>query len=217
MIRTIILSLLLVSVFSCKNKSYQTLEDNLHATISSKIDTLNVSLSELENKKKKKGQILNFKKARRLYKKMEPFIEYYFQGHSRRINGPALPEIKTDDNMVFDASGFQVIEEVIYSDTVDLKELKKQIQILKTDLDLVKQNIKDLPIQNHHFYELLQHQIIRIAALGITGFDSPVALNSIEEANYSVEGIEEFYNLYCDINNQTINENLIDLLKQANQ
>ena len=217
MIRTIILSLLLVSIFSCKNKSYQTLEDNLHATISSKIDTLNVSLSELENSKDQKEQILNFKKSRRLYKKMEPFIEYYFQGHSRRINGPALPEIKTDDNMVFDASGFQVIEEIVYSDTVDLKELKEQIQILKTDLDLVKQNFKDLPIQNHHFYELMQHQIIRIAALGITGFDSPVALNSIEEAKSSVEGIQEFYNLYCEINNQTINENLIELFGKAKQ
>jgi cytochrome c peroxidase len=190
MIRTIILSLLLVSIFSCNNKSYQTLENNLHASISKKIDTLNLSLSELENSKDQKDQILNFKKSRRLYKKMEPFVEYYFQGLSRRINGPALPEIKTDDNMVNDASGFQVIEELIYSDTIDLKELKKQVLILKTDLNFIKQNFKDLPVQNHHFYELMQHQIIRIAALGITGFDSPVAFNSIEEANSSLEGIE---------------------------
>jgi cytochrome c peroxidase len=148
---------------------------------------------------------------------MEPFVEYYFQGLSRRINGPALPEIKTDDNMVNDASGFQVIEELIYSDTIDLKELKKQVLILKSDLNFIKQNFKDLPVQDHHFYELMQHQIIRIAALGITGFDSPVSFNSIEEANSSLEGIEEFYNMYCEINNQTINENLIELFDKGKQ
>jgi len=217
MIRTIILSLLLVSIFSCNNKSHKTLENNLHTSISKKIDTLNLCLSELENSKDQKDQILNFKKSRRLYKKMEPFVEYYFQGLSRRINGPALPEIKTDDNMVNDASGFQVIEELIYSDTIDLKELKKQVLILKTDLNFIKQNFKDLPVQNHHFYELMQHQIIRIAALGITGFDSPVAFNSIEEANSSLEGIEEFYNMYCEINNQTINQNLIELFEKGKQ
>ena len=95
--------------------------------------------------------------------------------------------------------------------------MKKQIQILKTDLSFIKQNLKDLPIQEHHFYELMQHQLIRIAALGITGFDSPVAFNSIEEANFSIEGIEAFYILYCEINNQTINKNLIELFKKAKQ
>jgi cytochrome c peroxidase len=100
---------------------------------------------------------------------------------------------------------------------VDLKELKKQVHILITDLKFMQKNIKDLPIQNHHFYELIQHQIIRIAALGITGFDSPVAFNSIEEANSSIEGIEEFYVLYCEINNQSIQKNVIELFRKAKQ
>jgi hypothetical protein len=68
--------------------------------------------------------------------------------------------------------------------------LKKQVNILKTDLKFVKQNFKDLPIQNHHFYELMQHQIIRIATLGVTGFDSPVAFNSVEEAIEKVKSLD---------------------------
>jgi cytochrome c peroxidase len=70
-----------------------------------------------------------------------------------------------------------------------LDELKIQVRILKTDLKFIQQNFKDLPIQNHHFYELMQHQIIRIAALGITGFDSPVAFNSIDEDTLKVSFI----------------------------
>jgi cytochrome c peroxidase len=215
MIRATFLSLLLLSLFSCKDKEYQTLESELHRSISVKIDTLNIALTKMENTKNEKELRLNFKKTRQQYKKIEPFVEYYFQGLSRRINGPALPEIKTDDNVVNEAAGFQVIEEIIFGDSINLGELKKQLHVLKTDLKFIGQNFKDLPIQNHHFYELMQHQIIRIAAQGITGFDSPVAFNSIDEAKYAIEGIEEFYFEYCKINNQTINSDVIDLSKKA--
>lgn len=213
--KTIILSFLIFSLFSCVNKEYLTLDKKLYATIATKIDTLNAALTEIEKTKDEKELMLKFKKTRKEYKKIEPFVEYYFQGLSRRINGPALPEVKTDDNIVNDASGFQVIEEIIFSGDVDLKELQKQVRILKTDLKFMQENIKDLPIQNHHFYELMQHQIIRIAAQGITGFDSPVAFNSITEAKNAIEGIEEFYLIYCETNNQEIDADIIKLSKNA--
>jgi cytochrome c peroxidase len=215
MTRIIILLICLLALFSCQDKEYQSLESKLHSTISEKIDTLTVVLTDMEKIEDPKKLILCFNKNRKEYKKIEPFVEYYFQGLSRRINGPALPEIKTDDNIVNDAAGFQVIEEIVFSDSIDFVELKKQVRILKTDLKFVKQNFKDLPIQNHHFYELMQHQIIRIAALGITGFDSPVAFNSISEAKYAIDGIEEFYLLYCKINKKTINAELIQLSEKA--
>jgi len=211
MIRNILLTLLSLTIFSCRDsKEYQNLEQELHVAVSKKIDTLNNDLSKLENSKNKNELILIFNQTRKEYKKLEPFVEYYFQGLSRRINGPALPEIKTDDNIVNDASGFQVIEEVIYNDEIDRSELIKQVRILKTDLKFIQKNFKDLPVQNHHFYELYQHQIIRIATLGITGFDSPVAFNSIPEAKYAIEGIEDFYKVYCKINNKKVNNDLIN-------
>lgn len=215
--KTIILSFFILSLFSCVNKDYQSLEKKLHTTVSIKIDSISTTLSEIEKEKDKKKLILKFKKARKQYKKIESFVEYYFQGLSRRINGPALPEIKTDDNIVNDATGFQVIEEIIFSDDIDLNDLKKQVSILKTDLKFIQQNFKDLPVQNHHFYELMQHQIIRIAAQGITGFDSPVAFNSIEEAENAIDGIEEFYVLYCETNQQEIDAVIIKLSKKAKQ
>jgi len=213
--KTIILSFVIASLFSCVDKKYQNLEQKIQTTISIKIDTLVSGLTEIENAKDENGLIQKFKKTRKEYKKIEPFIEYYFQGFSRRINGPALPEINIDDNIINDATGFQVIEEIIFNDVVDLNELKKQVRILKTDLKFIKQNFKDLPVQNHHFYELIQHQIIRVAAQGITGFDSPVAFNSINEAKNTIEGIEEFYLLFCESNDQEINSEIINLSKKA--
>jgi len=187
--------------------AYSSLEDN--------IDSLIVVLHNLESVNDNNKLKTIFSVSRKRYKKLEPFIEYYYQGLTRRINGPALPEIKTDDNMVNDPSGFQVIEEIIYADTIDLNELKKQTRILTTDLLFVKKTIKDLPIQDHHFYELVQHQIIRIAALGITGFDSPVAFQSIEEAKFSLEGINAWYRLYGQTKGISLNKQLINQINGA--
>ncbi len=207
--------IVLASFFSCLNNKQETLESKLHSVVFNKIDSLCVTLTSFEKIKDKKNLIINFKKSRQEYKKIECFVEYYFQGLSRRVNGPALPEVKTDDNVVNDATGFQVIEEIVFSDTIDHIELKKQVNILKNDLKFVQQNFKDLPVQNHHFYELIQHQIIRITALGITGFDSPVAFNSLDEANSSMQGIEEFYHMYCQINNQKVNNYFLQLSTKA--
>jgi cytochrome c peroxidase len=215
MIKKILILFVLLSLFACKDKEYESLEHSFHSIVQLKVDSLNLSLESLENEKDIAILKKNFKNSRKHYKVIEPFVEYYFQGFSRRINGPALPEIKTDDNVVNEPTGFQVIEELIYSDSLDLSQLNKEIKILKADLSFVKQNIKDLPIQNHHFYELIQHQIIRIATLGITGFDSPVAFHSIDEAKYSIEGIQELYLKYCEINNEAINSTFIKLSKEA--
>lgn len=215
MIKKILILFVLLSLFACKDKEYESLEHSFHSIVQQKVDSLNLSLESLENEKDIAILKENFKNSRKHYKVIEPFVEYYFQGFSRRINGPALPEIKTDDNVVNEPTGFQVIEELIYSDSLDLSQLNKEIKILKADLLFVKQNIKDLPIQNHHFYELIQHQIIRIATLGITGFDSPVAFHSIDEAKYSIEGIQELYMKYCEINKEAINSTFIKLSKEA--
>ena len=208
--------LLMLIIYSCSSKYDQSLEEKLRIVISQKIDSLNVLLTELEMMKHKDSAIVSFTNNRKLYKGIEPFIEYYFQGLSRRINGPALAEIKTDDNVVVEATGFQVIEELIYSsDSINFDELARQVRLLKTDLKFAQKNFNDLPILNHHLYELLQHQIIRIATLGITGFDSPVAFNSIEEANYAIEAIKEYYITFCKFNKKKSNANLSELLQSA--
>jgi cytochrome c peroxidase len=193
--------LIAISLFSCAKKEPLCIEDSLKITVNNQIDSLNIILIRLSKCTKKDSAKIQFSKSRAIYKKTEPFVEYYFQGFSRRINGPALPDVKIDDNVVNDPTGFQLIEEVIFSDDeLDLAKLRSEIEILKTDLLFVKNNLKDFPIQNHHLYELLQHQIIRTATMGITGFDSPVAFLSIKETNYSLEGIQHYFTIFCKKN-----------------
>ena len=201
--------------FACINLNQKSFDKTAYSLIEKNIDSIIGIISKTEGVSDKNTLIKIFSDSRKNYKKIEPFVEYYYQGLTRRINGPALPEIKTDDNMINDPSGFQVIEEIIYNDNVDLNELSKQTKILNTDLLFIKKTIKDLPIQDHHFYELVQHQIIRIATLGITGFDSPVAFQSVKEAGFTLEGINEWYRLFCSIKNKNVNKQLINQINDA--
>lgn len=210
------LLLVAASIFSCTNKETPTLEDELKTNVYRQIDSLNTALIQLSKCVKKDAAKIQFSKCRAVYKKTEPFVEYYFQGFSRRINGPALPDVKIDDNVVNQPTGFQVIEELIFSkENLDQAKLKSEIEILKTDLLFVKNNLKDFPIQNHHLHELLQHQIIRNATMGITGFDSPAAFLSIQETNNSLEGIQENFVVFCKKNEVKNKEKCIQLISES--
>jgi cytochrome c peroxidase len=214
--KKILIALLCVlTFFACLNNAEKPFSEVSYAIVKNNIDTIIVNLQRVEKVSNADSLKSIFVSSRKSYKKLEPIIEYYYQGLSRRINGPALPEIKTDDNIVNDATGFQVIEEIIYSDSLDLVELNKQAKILTTDLLFVKKTIQDMPMQDHHFYEMMQHQIIRIAALGITGFDSPVAFESIQEAGYALEGIREWYNAYCKSKNKKAQQSIIVEINKA--
>jgi len=213
--RVLILSFAALCFCACENNNSNSLDNTLHRIVESRIDTLNATLKGFENAIDKEKIRSCFTNSRNQYKKIEAFVEYYFQGLSRRINGPALPEIETDDNVVNPATGFQVLEEIVYSDSIDVGKLKKEAKILTTDLLFIRQNFMSLPVQDHHVYELIQHQIIRIATLGITGFDSPVALRSIEEAKYSLEGIMEAYQQYCEVREKQSRHDFNRLVQQA--
>ena len=213
--KVVVYILSLVFFIACLNMKQESFDKAALLSLENNIDTI-IALLKSSDRLVEKDKLQElFSSSRKNYKKVEPFVEYYFQGLTRRINGPALPEIKTDDNMINDPSGFQVIEEIIYSDTVDLVDLKKQTKILTTDLLFIKNTMKEMPIQEHHFYELIQHQIIRIAALGITGFDSPVSFQSIQEAAFTLDGINEWYLLYCNIKGKKVNQQLTSLFKNA--
>jgi cytochrome c peroxidase len=208
--------LIAFSFFSCSKKETITLEDIVKTTLNQQIDSVNTALLQLSKCTNKDAAKIQFSNCRAIYKKTEPFVEYYFQGFSRRINGPALDEIKIDDNIVNDPTGFQVIEEMIFSGgDLDSKKFKSEIEILKTDFLFVKNNLKDFPIQNHHLYELLQHQLIRNATMGITGFDSPVAFQSIKETNSSLEGIQHYFTIFCQNNKVNNKEKCIQILSDS--
>ena len=185
-------------------------------------DSLLQQLSKLEMMLNNKTPIAElrsqFAECRLTYKKIEGVTEYYFQGLVKRINGSALPDIKPEDGQVWPPHGFQVMEQYIFGEWNDsfVNEITNEIRMLQTDLRFVKTNMEHHAILPHHLQEIIQHQFIRIATLGISGFDAPVSKLSIKETEYALQGILSLASAYSNESNKIEDEREVLLDKAIN-
>lgn len=135
---------------------------------------------------------LAFNEARLSYKKIEWAVEYFAPDPARFINGPALDELEVAENTFLPPNGFQVIEELIYPDypIENKEELIRKIKILNGNLKQLEQHFSAISISNSHVMDASKMEVTRILALGITGFDSPIAFQSIPEAAVSLQSLK---------------------------
>ncbi|MCW2118924.1 cytochrome-c peroxidase [Flavobacterium sp. 7A] len=147
-----------------------------------------------------------FNTAHQSYKNIEALSEYYFPEVSKSINGPALAEFEENDNKIIDPQGFQVIEEMLYPkyDLTTQKELLQQIAILSGNLIRLEKIASTNELTDAHLFDALRLEMFRIITMGITGFDSPIAQQSIPEATASLQSIANYYQTYTqDTNDET--------------
>ena len=132
-----------------------------------------------------------FNTTRLSYKKIEWAVEYFTPDPARFINGPALDELEVAENTFLPPSGFQVIEELIFPNyPIENKtKLIRSLKILNGNLKQIQQHFGAITISNSHILDASKMEVNRILALGITGFDSPIALQSIPEAKNSLSSI----------------------------
>lgn len=187
--------LLLCSFFSCEKK------ENTHSLISSNF-TQNVTeliqevnqLKALVASDAKLSTIQNqFLKARNSYKKLEWMSEYYYPTVSKSINGPAIPEFEENDGITVPPEGFQVIEEFLFPkyDVATKSDLEMEIGVLRSNLNRLQKVSEQTTLADTYIFDALRLSVFRMITLGITGFDSPVALHSIPEAKVVLESIAE--------------------------
>ena len=139
-----------------------------------------------------------FLKAHEQYKTIELLSEYYFPSVTKAVNGPAIPEFEENDGKVIAPEGFQVIEELLFPtyETRSKEELLKQIGILTANLKRIASIAKTNTLTDSHVFDAMRLEIFRIITLGITGFDSPVAKNSIPEVIPALQTIQRYYTVY---------------------
>jgi cytochrome c peroxidase len=171
------------------------------------IATLNhtkVALQEFEFNIKKKASRVElqkaFLKARNSYKKSAIFVDYFNPYETKQINAPALPR-HFDDNYtkIIAPQGFQLIEEILFTTTtkIDYNGLNiatQKIQSIYNSLSQ-EQNI-DYKLRQELVWEAIQSALVRLISLGITGYDSPIALNSLPECKASLESIKNIIPFY---------------------
>jgi cytochrome c peroxidase len=139
-----------------------------------------------------------FLEAHQTYKKVEMLSEYYAPAVSKSINGPAIPEFEENDKVTVPPEGFQIIEELVFPryNKKSKKELLQELGILSANLIRLEKVSNSNELTDAHVFDAMRLQVYRIITLGITGFDSPVVLNSLPEATVSLETIERYYRIY---------------------
>ena len=143
-----------------------------------------------------------FLKSREWYKRVEPMLIAYDYENYVSMNAPNLLKVEIDDHQdvkIQNPKSYQVLEELLYSeDGFSNKELNFVLTYLKVRLPFVRKNHILISQRDRHHLKMIRDAIINIVTKGITGFDSPMLTNSLNEAIYNYESIQKVLDIYKD-------------------
>lgn len=202
----VIMCLFLVSIIGCKQEkatSYSKLDNQalvakVQEYYSKRLDDCILSLEEINVVDEVSEKLNKYKLARREFKLIEPILAFADKENYKSLNAPNILKVEEEDAMdikIRAPFGFQVIEELLNEDEVDVAEVGSIIKKTVSRLKLIAAN-NTLYLKKHHVLWLLRDQIARIALVGITGFDSPVLEQSLLEAKTNYETLLFIINTY---------------------
>ena len=129
--------------------------------------------------------------TRYAFKKVEYLMEYYDpSGIKQLINGAPLPKVeqKVADLNVLEPKGLQVLDEIVFSE--DVADVAKSLNLI-IDLESAYEGMRNyhhrIKLSHRHIFEAARQEIIRVATLGITGFDTPGSANGLRESKVALE------------------------------
>lgn len=140
--------------------------------------------------------------CRNQFKKIELLFEYLDgAGTKQRINGAPLPktEQKVSELVVLQPKGLQILDELTFEDEIDRDQITKLLKTLKTDYTFMQAYQEHIIIQHYQVFEAARIALIRIFALGVTGFDTPGSVNAMEEAAITLESLASTLSHYISL------------------
>lgn len=141
-----------------------------------------------------------FLKARIAYKRTEILAEYFMPTTVRLINGPPLDEIETEENAVFEPGGLQVAESLIYPSVSNenISELKRELQKLLVGCNRMEKLWDEMAFTEAHIFDASKMEVFRIITLSISGFDTPLAKNAVNESVAALESVNNYLSFYSN-------------------
>ncbi len=222
-ISCIIVGVLLLSFHSAQNDTAkEKIKEYYHTQftdLSEKINTLKKSVTQGQNEKIIQQ---NFLQARLSYKHIELFIEYYLELDAPKFNGLAIDFIEEEDpEALQEPQGFQMIESFIYPhyNRSKKKDLLNYIDKLLSISNGIGNN-KMVFEPDDYIPDAVTEELYRIIALGISGFDSPIAQISVQETYASLSSVQFVIQSFKDeIKEKNIDgfSNAMQLLDEAKQ
>jgi len=208
-----------LALLSCK-KTKEVPEKAIAKTLVIQIDSFAVLLRQsqhaLKSARASEKQLQQlFLQTRLSYKKFEWAAEYFTPNITRFVNGPPVPEVEVRGGMVLAPEGLQVIEGYLFPryDPSKKKEILQQLALLQIDCSRYKVYFNNIDLLNWQIFDAAKLEVFRVLTLGITGFDNPLTLKSMQEAEVSLESLRTVSTYYPDKKNST---DLADKINAAN-
>ena len=184
-----IASLFLSFILKQESSAEEKLRLNINSIYQKHIQNCLNALSLINSKQGIDEKQIAYLEARKQFKHLEPIIAYTSNEIYESLNQANIIGVEELGNQKFeieDAFGFQVIEELLYSGEANHDI---DLNVKKTSLLLNELKKDELQLSKDELLDLIRHQIIRVATLGITGFDSPEK-QSLQESIYTYKTIK---------------------------
>ncbi|WP_206052125.1 cytochrome-c peroxidase [Nonlabens xiamenensis] len=142
-----------------------------------------------------------YHQARAKFKEMEPVLSFHDINNYASLNAPNILKVEEEDQTdikIREAKSFQSLEEEIYADQPDLERIHSAAEFIASRLELIKITTDLSHYKPYHILWLVRKQLVRTATTGVTGFDSPVLENSLEDAVLAFAKAEYYLFLYED-------------------
>jgi cytochrome c peroxidase len=185
-----------VSVNKSPAKSVKTSYLNNLDSFTQQVRLLQTAL-HTGNVKEMQGQFL---KTRTSFKKIETVIEYFFDSYATVLNGPPIPffEEREAYKLENEPLGMQVIEGYIFPkyDTTNKSALQYQVNEMLRHLFTLPGVNEPFEFNDANIFDAFIEEMYRVSALGLSGFDSQTAQNSLPECNASLKGLQQLLMYY---------------------
>ncbi|WP_075591042.1 cytochrome-c peroxidase [Labilibacter marinus] len=200
------LILALLFLISCKTPTtqksgFKKLQNLYAANLQASISYLDSVKTEIDLHK----QQAHYLNARYAFKKTEPILSFVDKENYSFLNQSPFIKVYDEDATdikVMKASGFQVLEELIYADSINYNEITHHTELISNRLKLIKSYSTVIDYQPHHIIWMLKQSIVQIALTGLSGYDSPILANSLNESQVVYKANMEY--LKCFESHSTI-------------
>lgn len=155
------------------------------------------------------------------YKRFEYLITHFDnQAVKIHLNGAPLPVpvYENGQAITVEPKGLQVIDEMVFEDEVNLKELQDLVLKMRTVIDDIADFESNRYIDESHILIAMREQIIRIITLGLSGYDTPGSLNAIPEAEASLSQMLSnfrYFSTFVNDDNDIIYKEVISAFEKS--
>lgn len=197
----VVAGLVLFNFNRFKQPPEKVIAQNVLAQIDDFIDVKNSLLAEAkQDHPDEKLLQQRFLELRLSYKKFEWAAEYFNPAVARFVNGPPVQEVEMASGQVFEPAGLQVIEGMLFPkyNAGQKPELIRQLDLLQAGCDKFRVYYTNIDLFDWQVFDAAKLEVFRIITLGITGFDNPLTLHSMQEAAVSLAGVKDAMAFYDD-------------------